>query len=221
MIFSSETKKGAKVYTLLVVAPHGRSWKLQIPKYTLYALVALSLMGVVTLTALANSYARMLLKVSNYNDLRADRQALKTKYRILQTVVNHTNTQLSSLESLASEVAASYGIGSQARPLAHVTLAAVLPDGAQLGSRYDASLYAFNMIERSSANPGRNSILPGLLSSPLVHSSSIPSIWPVRGEVTDAFGERIDPISGDEAFHPGMDIAAPTGTVVRAADGIV
>jgi len=222
MILSSETKKGAKLYILLVVAPHGRSWKLQIPKYTLYALLALSLMGVVTLTALANSYARMLLKVSNYNDLRADRQTLKTKYRILQTVVNDTNAQLSSLESLASEVAISYGIGSHTRPLAHITLAAVLPDGAQMGSRYDASLYAFNMIERASANPGRNSVLPGLLSNPLVRSSSIPSIWPVHGEVTDAFGERIDPFSGDEAFHPGMDIAAPSGTVVRAAaDGIV
>jgi len=193
------------------------------PKYTLYVLLGLSLMGAVTLTALAKSYARMLLKVSNYNDLRADRQALKTKYWILQSVVNHTNTQLSSLESLASEVAISYGIGGRTRPpLSRVTLAAVLPDGEQLGSPYDASLYAFNMIERASANPGGNSALPGLLSNPLVRSSAIPSIWPVRGEVTDAFGERIDPISGDEAFHPGMDIAAPTGTVVHAtADGIV
>src|SRR5487761_106104 len=223
MILSGETKKGSKFYTLLVVAPHGRSWKLRIPKYSLHAVLALSLMGVVTLTALANSYARMLLKVSNYNDLRADRQALRTKYTILQSVVNPTNAQLSSLESLASEIATSYGIGSHTRmPPSRMTLAAVLPDAAQMGSRYGASLYTFNMIEQSSSNPGRNSILPGLLSNPLVRSSSIPSIWPVRGEVTDAFGERIDPISGEEAFHPGMDIAAPSGTSVRAAaDGIV
>lgn len=222
MIFSGETKKDTKLYTLLVVAPHGRSWKLHIPKYSLYVLIALGLTGAVTLTALANSYARMLLKVSNYDNVRADRQALRTKYTILQNVVKHTDAQLSSLESLASEVATSYGIGSRSRaPLSHVTLAAVLPDAAQMGSRYGASLYTFNMIEQSSGL-GRNSILPGLLSNPLVRSSSIPSIWPVRGEVTDAFGERIDPISGDEAFHPGIDIAAPSGTTVRAAaDGIV
>ncbi|MGH9355482.1 MAG: M23 family metallopeptidase [Terriglobia bacterium] len=223
MISSSETKKDAKLYTLLLVAPHGRSWKLHIPKYSLYILLALGLTGAVTFTALASSYTRMLLKVSNYDDVRADRQALRAKYSLLQKVVSRTNAQLTSLESLASEVAASYGIGSHTHaPLSRVALAAVLPDAGQIRSRFGASLYAFNMIEESSSNPGRNSVLPGLLSNPLVLSSSVPSIWPVRGEVTDSFGERIDPISGDEAFHPGMDIAAPSGTAVRAAaDGIV
>ncbi|MGH9375984.1 MAG: M23 family metallopeptidase [Terriglobia bacterium] len=223
MLFDSEVTKGTRGYTLLIVAPHGRSWKLRISKYILCALLSFSLMGAITFAALANSYVRMLLKVSNYNDLRADRQALKTKYTVLENVVNHTDTQLSSLESLASEVAISYGIGKQPRaPFPRVTLAAVLPGGAQMGSRYDASLYTFNMIEQASSIPGRSSVLLGLISNPLVRSSSIPSLWPVRGEVTDSFGERIDPISGDEAFHPGIDIAAPPGTPVRAtADGIV
>ncbi|MGH9375187.1 MAG: M23 family metallopeptidase [Terriglobia bacterium] len=207
----------------MIVAPHGRSWTLRISKVTLCAFFAFGLMGAITLTALANSYVRMLLKVSNYNVLRADRQALKTKYTVLQGVVNHTNTQLSSLESLASEVAVSYGIGKRARPpLQPMTLAAVLPDGAQMGSRFGASLYTFNMIERVSSDASRSSILLGLISNPLVRSSSIPSLWPVRGEVTDSFGDRTDPITGDEAFHPGVDIAAPAGTAVRAAaDGII
>ncbi len=70
--------------------------------------------------------------------------------------------------------------------------------------------------------PSRNPSLLGLLSSPAVNPGEIPSIWPVEGEVTAGFGERMDPFSGEGAFHPGMDIAAPSGTPVRAAaDGIV
>jgi murein DD-endopeptidase MepM/ murein hydrolase activator NlpD len=47
-------------------------------------------------------------------------------------------------------------------------------------------------------------------------------IYPVRGRLTSKFGWRIDPISGVRRFHAALDLAAPTGTVVKAAmDGRV
>ncbi|BBB31741.1 peptidase M23 [Thermotomaculum hydrothermale] len=49
-----------------------------------------------------------------------------------------------------------------------------------------------------------------------------PSIWPVKGFITDGFGYRIDPFTGKRAFHKGIDISARRGTpVVAPADGIV
>ncbi len=40
--------------------------------------------------------------------------------------------------------------------------------------------------------------------------------------LTDGFGPRIDPITGQPAFHRGQDFAAPTGTPILAAmDGVV
>ncbi len=40
---------------------------------------------------------------------------------------------------------------------------------------------------------------------------------PAQGVVSSLFGSRIDPIDGQKKFHHGVDIAAPTGTPIKAA----
>ncbi|MGA9938362.1 MAG: M23 family metallopeptidase, partial [Candidatus Acidiferrales bacterium] len=50
----------------------------------------------------------------------------------------------------------------------------------------------------------------------------VPSLWPVVGAITGHFGERLDPFSGEGAFHSGLDIASHYGDEIRAtADGDV
>lgn len=212
-----------KLYTILLVGPNGRPWKVRIPGVAVYGFLALILLGAVGLTALAKSYARMLLKVSNYNYLRADRETLKTNYRSLENTVQRTDTQLSSLESLASEVAVSYGFSrTQQFRVEPISLAIMREGSGETDASYNASLYAFNRIEQAAASPARGLLPSGQFSKFDGLPADIPGIWPVEGEVTAGFGERIDPFSGTEAFHPGVDIAAPSGTPVRAtADGIV
>ncbi|MGH7256497.1 MAG: M23 family metallopeptidase, partial [Nitrospirales bacterium] len=49
-----------------------------------------------------------------------------------------------------------------------------------------------------------------------------PSIWPVKGWITSAFGARISPFTGQRAFHDALDIgAAPNTPVLSPAAGRV
>jgi murein DD-endopeptidase MepM/ murein hydrolase activator NlpD len=44
-----------------------------------------------------------------------------------------------------------------------------------------------------------------------------PPQWPLEASLSSRFGWRKDPITGENAFHHGIDLAAKQGTVVRAA----
>ena len=202
---------------------HGRLHKIQLPFYIIHLVLALSVVGIMTVAALANSYARMLLKVSNYNSLRSEREALKTQYRTLESTVTSTNAKLDSLQSLAAEVALTYGFGDARRPrFPEAVLALATQTNATVDSSFRASLYAFALIRRASLEADGSATARGMFSNPQIDRTTVPSLWPVRGQITAGFGQRMDPFSGEGAFHSGVDISVPFGTKVEAtADGIV
>lgn len=213
-----------KFYTFLIFpGPHGELHKIRLPFYVVHMVLAFSVVGIMTMAALANSYARMLLKVSNYNNLRTEREALKTQNKTLENAVTTTNAKLDSLQSLATEVALTYGFGEARRP--HFPEAAMVlatQSNSTLESSFRASLYAFNLIRNSSLVPSRQSPAMGFVPLADFGRTTVPSTWPVRGRVTAGFGQRLDPFSGEGAFHSGVDICTPYGTRVEAGgDGIV
>ncbi len=213
-----------KFYTFLIFpGAHGKLHKIQLPFYVVHLVLALSAVGIMTVAALANSYTRMLLKVSNYNSLRTEREALKTQYRSLENTVTQTNAKLDSLQSLAAEVALTYGFGSALRPrFPQAVLALATRTNSTLESSYRASLYAFNLMKNTALNSAGDPMALTLMADPSFDRPTVPSIWPVRGFITAGFGQRMDPFSGEGAFHRGLDISAPYGTRVEsAADGMV
>jgi murein DD-endopeptidase MepM/ murein hydrolase activator NlpD len=201
------------------------------PHYVRHLLVVLSLVVVVALAAMADSYARMLLKVANYNEVRNEREALKSQYHSLEEVVTHTNTKLTSLESLAGEVALTYGFGGVQRPrFPQALLTLATQSNSTLESSYSASVYAFGLLSTAASKPPRDPVAQGFwsiprfarLSFPSYDSEMVPSMWPVRGQITGGFGQRLDPLNGEESVHWGLDISAPSGTEVQTtADGTV
>ncbi len=99
-----------KSYTFFVASSaSGGMRRVRVPFYVVHVLTALVVVGGITVIAAMSSYSRMLWKAANYNSLRRDQDNLKQQYVQLQTQVKDTNQRLSSLQSLAGEVAVAYG----------------------------------------------------------------------------------------------------------------
>jgi septal ring factor EnvC (AmiA/AmiB activator) len=207
-----------KTYTFFIASTPGKLRKVIIPAYVLNGLAILSIIGGITVAAAVGSYSRMLWKVGNYNALRHDQQTLKLQYRQLQSTVNDTNQRLDSLQSLATEVAMSYGV-LRYHPAAFDQ--SDNPVTAQ--DAFDRSVEQYTFLKRNAAaiaiSNGGLRLMP---SMSFAASTYTPSIWPVLGHITDSFGERLDPFSGEGAFHTGVDVASDYGAPVHAtADGVV
>ena len=99
-----------KSYTFFIASTPGKLRKVIVPAYVLHGIAVLALIGAISVTVAVGSYSRMLWKVGNYNALQHDQETLKKQYRQLQGTVNDTNQRLDSLQSLATEVAMTYGV---------------------------------------------------------------------------------------------------------------
>ncbi len=195
--------------------------RMHIPLYIVHLLTLLAIVGGVTVVAAVGSYSRMLWKVTEYNAMRRDQDNLKQQYRQLQTVVKDTNQRLNSLQSLASEVAMTYRITRFRQTPFGLSDDADGPVEPRLA--YERSVEQFNFLERNATAVALTGQGLRLLPGPrLGDVGFVPSVWPVMGEITGSFGERMDPFSGEGAFHAGVDIASHYGDEVHAAgDGVV
>jgi murein DD-endopeptidase MepM/ murein hydrolase activator NlpD len=206
-------------FTFIVVSSNrGQLRKVKIPFYAMYFLALFAVVGGATVLAAIGSYSRMLWKASSYNALRRDQEDLKRQYQHLQVMVKDSNQKLSSLQSLATDVAMSYGILRFPQTPFFATAAAGEPDAA-----YRQSVEQFNFLKRNATSVALTAqglkLMPGRSWEDM---SFTPSYWPVMGQITGSFGERLDPFSGEGAFHTGVDISAPYGSEVHStADGIV
>jgi murein DD-endopeptidase MepM/ murein hydrolase activator NlpD len=211
-----------KRFYILFVArgDDGQLRKVSIPVHYLYVFVVGAAIGFLSLTGIASSYTRMLLKVSRYNELRVEKDQLKDSYSRLEQVAKERDVQVASLGSIAGEVSALYGLKSQPTL---VTASAEQIHDAEVGSSLD-QLHAL----RTSALTGATMVgltmglTRNVTTADWFRANSAPSLWPVEGQVTGSFGERIDPFNGEGAFHSGVDIGSSFGhPIVAPADGIV
>ncbi len=84
--------------------------KVPVPLHYAYLFVAAAVIGMFTITGLAGSYSRMLIKTARFNQLRQDHNALQKDYLHLEEAAHEKDIQAASLGSLASEVSALYGL---------------------------------------------------------------------------------------------------------------
>jgi len=221
-----------KRYYIIFVAREedGRLRKIPVPLHYAYVFVAAAMVGAFTITGMAGSYSRMLLKTASFNQVRSQREALQKDYKQLEQVAQEKEIQAASLGSLASEVTALYGLKHNKVTKGAASVNA-LPVPVDTSSTFTDEAYAESFDQLASL---RNTALSGRLSHVFetgltppsgdswVNVANAPSLWPVVGRITSSFGERLDPFNGEGTFHAGIDISSTFGDSVRAtADGVV
>ncbi len=179
----------------------GELLKIPIPLHYLYVFIAGALIGMLTITGMAGSYTRMLLKTQHFNKLRDEKKELTESYKQLELIAQENKLQAASLSSLAGEVSSLYGLK---------------PNPAyQQDDPGSASFMQFDDL-RKTAMSGAASIgigmgdMRGATTHDWMRLVSAPTLWPVVGRISSSFGERIDPFKGEGAFHRGIDIAVTT-----------
>lgn len=202
-----------RFYIMLVARnSEGELLKIPIPLHYLYVFIAGALIGMLTITGMAGSYVRMLLKAERFNQLRDEKDALKSRYSRLEQIAQENQLQAESLSSLAGEVSTLYGLK---------------PDPVfQRDDPASASIEQFYALKNTAmsgaASIGIGMDMPDATTRDWVRMASAPILWPVDGRITSGFGERMDPFDREGAFHRGVDISSQIGTpVIAPADGVV
>ncbi len=200
--------------------------KTAIPLPYAYVMAAAAVVGLFTVTGLAGSYSRMLIKTAHFNQLRQEDNDLKRDYAHLQHSAQEREVQVSSLGALATEVSALYGMTSSklAVPVGRVTnlarrgkggvdVVAKTPLTTEVASDtgYYKSLETFYALRTNAFNGSIARQLASPVGAPLPLGSSLnripgidspldasvaPSLWPVMGPITSGFGQREDPVLG-------------------------
>jgi murein DD-endopeptidase MepM/ murein hydrolase activator NlpD len=218
--------------------------KVPVPLHYAYLFVAAAAIGMFTITGLAGSYSRMLIKTARFNQLRQDHDSLQKDYAHLEKAAHEKDIQAASLGSLASEISALYGLTTSklAMPMSKLAdkphgksagvadAAATAPlagsiDPSEAG--YYKSINAFNALRNTAMSgaairPLSNFGARGLSSNDLLGTgfggaeiaSYIPTLWPIMGPITSSFGQREDPILGNGEGE------FHTGIDISAANGV-
>jgi murein DD-endopeptidase MepM/ murein hydrolase activator NlpD len=207
-------------YFIVVLAHslHGRIRRFHIDQKIIFAVLGLALLGCFTLFGMVSSYIRMAWKVSQYNQLRAQTDVLRTRYQNLLNESSQTKDQMARLQLLASEVSMAYGI--KRNPSGGETRAPGFSEEKlaekALAPTFTESLNEYNLLKSANLNVFGSSFSRRFLVN------TTPSLWPVVGRLLSGYGRRDDPFAGEQIFHTGVDISAGMGTPVRVtADGIV
>lgn len=196
-------------FNVLVVRADGRQLRrLSVPRWATRVAATVVIVGTVTNVALLIDYARVR---RDHGTVIATRDQLEERSRALEPIerrlaelrdeiLGWDALHAAILKPLGDERRASVGIGGPA-------LAAPGGKAVDQVGRLLAHVRAESQRLRALARVTREtgSVL-----------AALPSRLPLRGALNSGFGTRLSPWTGAPEFHAGLDLAAASGTPVKA-----
>jgi len=198
----------SKTFYTFVVAPSatGRFHKFNIKYSYIYAAVG-TILGIVIIFSVCSIYVvGRAADIMAFNQLKKDNIELRNRNLSDQNKIEKLNARVNNIEDQAKKLSTSNGLQYAADIDTNIGRGG--PD-------------SFDVVEKNAERlEDQLRTLNFELDNKRLMMSTTPRGLPVQGYLTDHFGLRH--FAGANEFHPGLDIAVPSGTSVAAtADGLV
>ena len=209
-------------YSTIIFVPHARAKfrKLRISHRTAFSIISILSLSLILSAFFSIQYFTSLSRSHELAKLKRENKDLQVANEQFSRSVENLRGQLKGVEEKTRKLAIIAEMGVNALD--------ATAQGGVGGTRSDEmTLPPYSdeidkMTFRSRRLESDLSLLETRLEERSRWLSSTPSIAPVRGILTDGFGGRSDPFTGEPGTHNAVDISTATGQVVRApADGIV
>jgi murein DD-endopeptidase MepM/ murein hydrolase activator NlpD len=207
-------------YATLIFVPHARAKfrKLVISHRLLWASVGLAGISLLFSSFFAIQYFSSISHSRELSKLKQENRDLQVANEDFSKSVDTLRSQLKSVEEKTRKLAIIAGVSA----IDEGATGGVggLRDSSAPGSVYRDEVDTMRFRSRRLAS--ELSLLEDKLTERSQMLSSTPSIAPVHGVLTDGFGGRSDPFTGEKGLHTAVDISSAPGQPVRSpADGIV
>jgi murein DD-endopeptidase MepM/ murein hydrolase activator NlpD len=209
-----------KRYSTIIFVPHARAKfrKLKVSHRLLFSLISVVTSSLCLSTFFSVQYFTSLSQTHELSKLRRENKELQSANEQFGKSVESLRNQLTTVEDRTRKLAI----------IAGITTLDEASQGGSGGLRNDemtGSPYRDDIDKMSFRSNNLHKDL-GILEQKFTAQSrllsSTPSIAPVRGILTDGFGGRSDPFTGEAGQHNAVDISSAIGAPIRSpADGIV
>jgi murein DD-endopeptidase MepM/ murein hydrolase activator NlpD len=202
-------------YNTIIFVPHAKARfrKLTVSTRVLAAVAAGSAVVLVAAVAFGWAYFSSARRDRELRQVLADNARLKASAETLHGKMAGLSKQLADFEARTKRLAIVAGLADTGRTGAGGPLATAAPIGADAAASF---------ARRSDSLSSQLSALETQFARREALTASTPTVAPVRGLLNSGFGSRVDPITGQGAFHPGLDISTRRHEPVLAtASGVV
>ena len=215
---------------MIMSDPTAKVRKIRVPALAPYQMISAAIvMAVITLTLsvyFVSDYVRMKGQLKEVNSLRKENTVQRFQLQAFGKNMEQIKTELLTLNNFDHKLRVMADL--EKTPDRGFMLGIGGPDEVTIPPEYQTNLsqQLTNDLKELSLDTAKQEIsfqeLTDFFSGQKSILASTPSIWPVRGWITSAFGKRVDPFTGYSKMHEGLDIATRTGTpVIAPCDGIV
>jgi murein DD-endopeptidase MepM/ murein hydrolase activator NlpD len=173
---------------------------------------------------LRNPYLRSLLAALHKDELKRSEAETRDNLNALATKVGELQARILRLDAFGERLAKAVGV----KPTEFRFDEKPGQGGPSPMAGRDLTMAEFQQMltEMSRILDDRSDklgVLDSFLMDDRLARKTVPTTMPVTmGYFSSTYGYRLDPITGRNSFHTGVDLIAPTGTpVVAAAGGVV